>query len=300
MRSEPDLRRTCGRGELAPLLYRLGRRAASGLLTLSASTARAEVFALRRGGVVCADGELAKRAASARLARAAGAPSTTVSFEGGISAYPPGALHQLSLAGWVRTHLEAQLDSSLADLLVRELAGVRLTLRADLAPEPLDDTDRRMLAALAQSRRFDPLGSPGPPGLHEPLGELAQLARLARAPRSRLLALLHFLRSVGALAGTERSPLGTGRQGPEAPDPRSEGPADERVECGAPVRADPRRVAARVLGVDAGADLDAVRRAYRRLARALHPDLQPHVDEHRRRQLERRFAELTAAYEALR
>jgi molecular chaperone DnaJ len=68
-----------------------------------------------------------------------------------------------------------------------------------------------------------------------------------------------------------------------------------------PVRAlDPRRVAAmRLLGVDAGADAEAVKRAYRRLARALHPDLQPDADDQRRRTLERRFAEVTAAYEAL-
>lgn len=63
---------------------------------------------------------------------------------------------------------------------------------------------------------------------------------------------------------------------------------------------DPRRAAARrVLGVEPTADVDAVKRAYRRLARTLHPDLQPNVDDHRRRMLERRFAELTAAYEAL-
>jgi hypothetical protein len=31
----------------------------------------------------------------------------------------------------------------------------------------------------------------------------------------------------------------------------------------------------------------------------LHPDLQPHIDGDRRRALERRFAEVTAAYESL-
>jgi molecular chaperone DnaJ len=55
-----------------------------------------------------------------------------------------------------------------------------------------------------------------------------------------------------------------------------------------------------LLEIDDAADADAVKRAYRRLARALHPDLQPEADDQRRRSLERRFAELTAAYEALR
>jgi molecular chaperone DnaJ len=55
----------------------------------------------------------------------------------------------------------------------------------------------------------------------------------------------------------------------------------------------------RVLGVAATDDATAVKRAYRRLARALHPDLQPEADDQRRRALERRFAEVTAAYEAL-
>ena len=54
-----------------------------------------------------------------------------------------------------------------------------------------------------------------------------------------------------------------------------------------------------LLGVDDATDLDAIKRAYRRLARALHPDLQPGADALRRQALERRFAEVTAAYEAL-
>jgi DnaJ-domain-containing protein 1 len=258
--AEPDLYRTLGRGELVRLVYRLGRHAASGVLTLTARTGRPELLVLRRGGAVCADGELAKRALSARLARCAAEPSIAVTFSAGVTAYPPGAPHQVGLAGWARSHLEAQLDGALAEVVVRELAGIRLTLRADLAPEPLDDADRRMLAALAQPRRLD------------------QIWPLARTPRFRLLAFLHFLRAVGAL-GVDGRP----------------------AERTAPARVlDPRRVAAmRLLGVEDAADVEAIKRAYRRLARALHPDLQPHVDDQRRRALERRFAEVTAAYEAL-
>ena len=242
------------------LVYRLGRHAASGVLTLTAPAARPEVFVLRRGAAVCADGELARRGLVARLARSAAEPSIAATFDGGVAAYPPGALHQVSLAGWARAHLEAQLDASLADVLVHELAGMRLTLRSELGPEPLDEADRRMLAALAQPRRLD------------------QIWPLARTPRFRLLAFLHFLRAVDAI--------------------EVEGIVAERS---GPVRVlDPRRAAAlRLLGVDPGAAPDAVKRAYRRLACALHPDLQPHVDDQRRRTLERRFAEVTAAYEAL-
>lgn len=257
--TEPDLRRTLGRGELVRLVYRLGQTAASGVLTLTTRAARPEVLVLRRGAVVCGDGEASRRAVVARLACAVAEPAIAVTFEGGVTAYPPGALHQIALAAWVRSHLEAQLDSALAEVLVRELAGVRLTLAAELAPSPIDEADRRMLAAMAQPRRLD------------------QIWPLARTPRFRLLAFLHFLRSVGALA--------------------VEGAVAQR---GVVRGADPRRVAAlRLLGIEDGADADVVKRAYRRLARALHPDLQPGADEQHRRVLERRFAEVTAAYEAL-
>ena len=281
--TEPNLRRTLGRGELVTLVYRLGRTAASGVLTLTAhgqtargqtahgQTARGphpEVFVLRRGAAICADGEVAKRGLVARLARAAAEPSIATSFEGGVTAYPPGALHQVALAGWVRSHLEAQLDGALAEALVHELTGLRMMLHPPLAPEPLDESDRRMLAALGQPRRLD------------------QIWALARTPRFRLLAFLHFLRAVDALAMergvAERSAPARGL------DPHR------------PYRADPRRAAAlRLLGVDDAADAEAVKRAYRRLARALHPDLQPSADDQRRRALERRFAEVTAAYESL-
>src|SRR4029079_12160868 len=64
---------------------------------------------------------------------------------------------------------------------VRDLEGCRLALRAELAPEPADDADRRMLAAMTQPRRLD------------------QICPLARTPRYCMLAFLHLLRSLGAL-----------------------------------------------------------------------------------------------------
>ena len=258
------LRRTVARGELVRLVYRLGRHAASGVLTITSSAhPRGDVFVLRRGLAVIADGELAKKMFAARLARLAAEPELTVLFEGGITAYPPGARGDVSLAGWARAHLEAQLDGTLAEALVQTLAGIRLSIRHELAPEPIDEADRRMLAALHSPRRLD------------------QIWPLARTPRFRLLAFIHFLRSVDAL--------------------EAEGIVAERS---APLRrpvADPVRAAAmRLLGIDDSADLDTVKRAYRRLARSLHPDLQPGIDVARRRALERRFAEVAAAYEALR
>jgi len=260
---EAKLRRQLGRGELVRALYRLGRQTASGILTITADgSRRGEVFVLRRGAVVVADGELARRALLARLVRLVALDGVALEFEGGITAYPPGTQHQVPLAAWARSHLEQQLDGALAEAMVRQLAGVRLMVRPEIAPEPTtcDEADRRMLAAMVQPRRLE------------------QICALARTPRYRLLAFLHFLRAVDALD--------------------AEGVVAEKS---APTRVvDPRREAARrLLGVAEDADLEAVKRAYRRLARALHPDLQPTADHARRRVLERRFAEVTAAYEAL-
>lgn len=261
VRSDETLRRSLRRGELVRWVYRLGRQGASGVLKITARAHRPEVFALRRGGALVGEGELAKKALVARLVRLAGEDALEAVFEGGVtSVIPPGAHHTVPLAGWARTYLEAQLDSSLADALVARLAGMRLSVRPELAPEPLDEADRRMLVAMTLPRRLD------------------QIWPLARTPRFRLLAFIHFLRAVDALA--------------------VEGVVAEKS---APVRKiDPRRAAAlELLGVDDDADPEDVKRAYRRLARALHPDLQPTVDGERRRLLERRFAEVTAAYEML-
>ncbi|HEY0194401.1 MAG TPA: J domain-containing protein [Kofleriaceae bacterium] len=270
MRDSTDaaLRRTLGRGELVRFAYRLGRQAASGLLTLMPPGARPEILVLRRGAVVCGEGEPARRAMAGRLARLAAEPSLAMTFDGAVTAYPPGAAHQVALADWARGHLEGQLDRQLAEQLVAELTGARLAVRAELAPLPVDDADRRMLDALAEPRRLD------------------QIWTLARTPRFRLLAFLHFLAGIGALvrdAGASRSP--------NAPPP-----APPRPQT-------PRAAALRVLGVSAADDADdadAVKRAYRRLARALHPDLQPGADAAHRKRLERRFAEVTAAYDSLR
>jgi DnaJ-domain-containing protein 1 len=271
------MRSEIARGELVKVLYRLGRRGASGVLTLTvAGTSRAEIFVLRRGAVVITErsgdagppgsmtpgADVARRTLVGRLARLASVERLMLQFESGVAAYPPGASHAHSLAAWARGHLESQLDGALADVMLRELAGIRLSVRVELAPDSstCDEADRRMLAALAVPRRLD------------------QVWSLARTPRFRLLAFIHFMRAVDAL--------------------EVEGIVADRS---VPTRAfDPRRDAARrMLGLSDEADLEAVKRAYRKLARELHPDLQPEVDAAERRLLEQRFAEITAAYEAL-
>jgi|SRR5688572_5396505 DnaJ-domain-containing protein 1 len=252
------------RGELVRTLYRLGRGGATGMLTIAVPGQRSEVLVLRRGHLITNDADVAGRLASSRLARIAAAATASVTFEGGTAAYPPGALRQLSLVAWVRHHLESQLDAGRAVQLVEELAGARLQIRIELAPEAVDEADRRMIEAMTAPHRLD------------------QIASLARTPRFRLLCFIHFLRGVGALAING-----------VAAEPRRPAPPAE------PLRADPLLDARRLLGVEPTADVTAIKRAYRRLARALHPDLRPTLDEVRRRELEQRLAEVTVAYELL-
>lgn len=243
------------RGEIPRLLYRRGVQEATGILTITPAHGRAEVLVLRRGSL-CADDA---RAGLVRLARIAAIDAGTAAFDGGTSAHPPvPAARTVPLAPWARRHLEAQLDATRADALTFALAGARLSIRPELAPPAamLDDTDRRILAAMSQPRRLD------------------QLWPLARTPRFRLLCFLHFLRAVGGLVESGISAFDSGPH--RAIDPH-------------------RAAAARVLGVADDSDREVVKRAYRRLARALHPDLQPGLPDPRRRELEARLAEVTAA-----
>lgn len=252
------------RGDFARLAYRLGRTQATGVLTIHVPRARPEVLILRRGQLITTEHDVTGRAASLRLGRLASAEGASWSFDGGTAAYPPGASgRHVGLAAWARTHLEAQLDASRAERLLVELAGVRISIRPEHMPEPLDETDRRMLAAMTSPRRLD------------------QIWPMARTPRFRLLAFLHFLRSVGGL-----SLVGVVAED-SAPIPRWSAPPSERV------------LAMRLLGLDGDLSREAVKRAYRRMARALHPDLQPGISDQRRRELEAKLREVTAAYERL-
>lgn len=257
MRTQGAAFEPLGRGDFVRLCWRLGRARATGVLTVRWGQTR-ETLVLRRGHLMTAASS--KLAAATRLAHIAAVPAAVAAFDGGTAAYPPGAVErQLGLAAWARRHLEAQVDAGMAQCMVAELAGARLSIRPELAPDRAlcDATDLRILDAMAVPRRLD------------------QIWPLARTPRFRLITFLHFLDAVGALvlhgvAAAERAPVSPGTT-----------------------------AAHRLLGVTADADRDSVKRAYRRLARALHPDMHPDATDERRRALARTMAEVTDAYRRL-
>ena len=215
MRTSPEVSgqriERLARGEFVRLIYRLARTRATGVLTVQPPRGGADMLVLRRGMLVAGEqdpGEGAHRViprdgvsrsggdrsgggsrrTAQRLERLAALEGARVQFDGGLAAYPPGgALRQYNLAAWARAHLESQLDAAQAQAMVQELAGARLALRSELAPELTwcDDTDRRILAAMTVPRRLD------------------QIWPLARTARFRLLSFVYFLRAVGAV-----SPLG--------------------------------------------------------------------------------------------
>lgn len=173
-----------GRGEFVRIAYRLGRSRATGVLTLRKRGAKPALLVLRRGYLMTPDVDTLGRQASLLLSRIAALEGALCTFDGGTAAYPPGAVQrQFSLAKWARQHLERQVDATRAQRLVSELAGVRLSVRPELSPDPAicDDADQRILRAMDMPRRLD------------------QIWPLARTPRYRLLTFLHFLRGVGAL-----------------------------------------------------------------------------------------------------
>ncbi|MBT8493034.1 MAG: DnaJ domain-containing protein [Deltaproteobacteria bacterium] len=173
-----------GPGDFARVVYGLWWRKATGILTVSESAGRPEVLVLLRGDLVVPEADALGRQANKLLETICSWPRARYHFDGGVNAHPPGgSQRRFSLGGWVRRHYEAQLDRRRAEALVHELAGVRLALRPGFAP-PLaicDETDRRILDALAKPRRLD------------------QIWPLARCPRFRLLAFVHFLRHCGGL-----------------------------------------------------------------------------------------------------
>src|SRR5690606_5334649 len=147
---------SCSGGEFVRLVYRLAHARATGLLCIDHVTAGAKQLVLRRGQLICpAKGELGRETVRA-LERVAGQSTVRWRFDGGIAAYPPGAsLRQFPLARWARDHLEAQVDGGRAQAMLEELAGVRLALRDEVAPDPAlcDPVDRRILEVMATPRR---------------------------------------------------------------------------------------------------------------------------------------------------
>jgi DnaJ-domain-containing protein 1 len=173
-----------------------------------------------------------------------------------------------------REHLRRSVEAIASGTALQGEALVRLgAVSAERVRQELEIQTRERIAYLVGCSsgrwRFED-GAPGDPGL-----------------------LLHPLTLV---RGTPRR-RGAGRA--------RVAPSAGRPPCSEPGRYSLRgmgttpRAAHAVLGVPPDATPDVVRREYRRLALQLHPDRHPDLDEPSRRRLEAKFAEVTAAYEAL-
>jgi DnaJ-domain-containing protein 1 len=169
--------------ELLSLLYRLARKRATGVVTAARPGTEATPLVLRRGNLVLAARQEPAEIA-ARLRRWSAEPRLRIRFDGGVAAYPPGARgRELRLDSWVIRFFATSLSASAAREVAARLAGARVGLREELAPEPahLDETEQRILCCLAEPRRTD------------------EIARIARAPRFRVLSLLFALGELDAL-----------------------------------------------------------------------------------------------------
>ncbi len=246
------------RGELARVIYGLWRRQATGVLTLAPQQGRATVVVLRKGAMAVPLSDALGRQAALTLATLCSHHAARYHFDGGVQAHPPGGSN-FQLGRWVRRHFESQVDRQRALAMTRELAGVRLQLRASMAPPDslCDETDKRILLALAHPRRLE------------------QVWSIARCPRFRLLAFVHFLQKLDAISlhGVAVRPA------------RDDHDDIERAK--------------RLLGVVATDDRSALKRAYRRRVRALHPDLRTKLGGKDRRLLEERLVDVNGAYRLL-
>jgi hypothetical protein len=235
--------------------YDLGRTRATGEIVATRDGTRLERVEVSEGAVVTSELDALGRQVDERLSRIASTAHACFSFRSGPVVREG---RRVPLAAWARRFLERHLDAEDARALGRELDGRRLSLHRDAVPERdvLDSTDLALVRALERP------------------STIAELSTIARTPTFRVLAFVHFLRTVGALSVENHA-------------------APRAFE---PVRALPRHRASDLLGVPPGASGDLVKRAWRRLARTLHPDLHPGLCEAERRELERRLAEVNAAY----
>ncbi len=237
--------------------YDLGRERKTGEIVASSRGVRLDTIIILGGAAITPELDALGRQLDERLRRIVTHPGTSYAFSPGRVA---ASGRRVALGAWARRAIERQLDADGARSLASELRDRKLSLRRDAIPDrdALDALDVALLGLLAMPRT------------------VTELSSLTRLPSFRVLAFLHFLRSIGALvmpfAVEEPAPAST-------PLPRSL-----------------RRAAFEHLGVPEGASGDLVKRTFKRLARALHPDLHPDACESERRVLERRLAALNAAY----
>lgn len=179
----PEIHEIASGRELLALLYRLARKGATGVVAVGRPASEPSTLVLRRGHLVAA-GRVDPAELAARLRRWSAEPRLRVRFDGGVAAYPPGARgRELSLDGWVLRFFQRSISASAARDVAARLAGARMSLREELAPEPahVDETDQRILCCLGEPRRLD------------------EIAALSRAPRFRVVSLLFALGELDAL-----------------------------------------------------------------------------------------------------
>lgn len=116
----------------------------------------------------------------------------------------------------------------------------------------------------------------------------ARIAFRSPRPRSKMLDPQRPLAPEEFLHGRPRAR--TRRESPGVSSPQPAGTLGERVA---------RRNALMTLGLPPTADPARIRQAFRQLAAAVHPDRFPHAQGEQRQVLDRRFAELSAAYHRL-
>ena len=258
------------RGGFVRLAYRLARSHATGVLTVFPIAARQRgatardpgcVLVLRRGYLMAADPDSSgdSRRTAQRLERLASLEDARFYFDGGVATYPPGAFLRQYN---LAAWARAHLEAQFDAAHAQSMMRELSGSRLAIRPELAPDL---AWCDEADRRILAAMATPR---------RLDQIWPLARTARFRLLSFIHFLRGVGAL-----------EVGGVAAPPRRARTIDED--------------AYRLLGVPAGADRDTVKRAYRRLARALHPDLHSDTSDERRRQLERKLADVNCAYRRL-
>jgi hypothetical protein len=210
---------------------------------------------------------------------------------------PLGRVHRVYLDGGRVYAVDAEGGGApLADVLRQERAVDEETLRRSLAEAMVS----RRLHGEVLVRDFAIDKSVVDAALRRQIR--LRLEALERLPDARVTFRVAVRPPRGALrdAPLDAREFLAGRRRARERSSSHRAPDDAARHAGAPaMTASSTPRALHVLGLHAGADREAIKRAYRALARRYHPDLHPNVSETERRDLARRFAEVTEAYRAL-